>query len=833
MKRLICASAFVALIATLAFFETRAVGQTPVSSPATAPDPHRAMVTRYCVGCHNARAKVGGLALDSLNLQTPANDAATWEKALRKLRGHLMPPPGSPQPPQKDVDSFVAWMENTLDTNAKGPKAGYVPIQRLNRTEYASAVKALIGVDVNEKEILPQDIQVEGFDNIAESLTTSPAFLDQYISAARLLAKAGVGDMRPPISSWSYKAGGNQDPEMPFPPGIRAAMAFTHNFPADGEYRFSTAFDDQSIGLYNRGLQNRTTQVILIDGKVVFKGDIGGAEDLRLANVKGTDGWAQILERFQKIPVKLTAGPHTIILGFTERSHVESEDNVGTGGGGAFGGRGTGAPMANLANPQNNAIEIKGPYNPTGITDSKTRPMIFVCDPKAIGELPCAKQIAQNLAHRAYSRPVTEADLAYLMRFYNEGRLDNQPFDKGVEQIVAAVLASPDFLYRAIDPPAGALAVKSSGAGGEQTGAGGASAAPAFALDDLALASRLSFFLWNQGPDDVLLGLAERGALHDPRSLDAQVDRMLADPRAETLVTSFALKWLNVDDLTAVVPDAQIFPEFSDGLRTDFASEIELFLKSVLLDNHDVRELLTSDQTFLDERLARHYGVTGIHGPQFRRVKLDDPARFGLLGKGAVLLRTSYGDRTSPVLRGAWVLDKLMGTPPTPPPPNVVVDLTQKAGEKPKTLRARLERHRTDAVCSGCHSVIDPYGLALENFTVTGQWRTVDREAHEPIDAGSTLVTGTPVNGPVALRNALLARPDQFPQAVTEKLMMYAIGRKLAYHDMTQVRAIVQAAAKHDYRFAEIVHGVVRSDAFREQAPPVAPNTAGQTVASN
>jgi hypothetical protein len=419
--------------------------------------------------------------------------------------------------------------------------------------------------------------------------------------------------------------------------------------------------------------------------------------------------------------------------------------------------------------------------------------------------------IAATLARHAFRRPVGADDVARLMPFYETGRKSGS-FDSGIEQLVTAVLASPDFLYRAIDPPA-------------------ATHPATFALDDFALASRLSFFLWNQGPDDALLALAERGALHDTPALDAQVDRMLADPRAKTLVTSFALKWLNVDDLTAVVPDAQIFPEFSDALRTDFAAEIESFLASVLLDNHDVRELLTSDQTFLDERLARHYGIAGVHGPQFRRVKLDDPARFGLLGKGAVLLRTSYGDRTSPVLRGAWVLDKLMGTPPTPPPPNVVVDLTQKAGEKPKTLRARLERHRTDAVCSGCHSVIDPYGLALENFTVTGQWRTVDREAGEQIDAQSTLVTGVPVNGPVALRNALLARPDQFVQAVTEKLMMYALGRKLAYHDMTQVRAIVHDAATHDYRFAELVHGIVRSDAFREQAPPREPSGGAQTVA--
>jgi hypothetical protein len=519
----------------------------------------------------------------------------------------------------------------------------------------------------------------------------------------------------------------------------------------------------------------------------------------------------------------VTAGVHEIVVTFVERGRPATDEAIfGFTPYGGFSYQGQ-MRVPRLIG----GVELKGPYSPTGVSHTASRDKIFVCTPAAASEeRACAEKIAATLARRAFRRPLGADDVARLMPFYDSGRKSGS-FDAGVEQLVTAILASPDFLYRAIEPPAGALSVKAGGSGGAQPGASGvpASANPAaFALDDLALASRLSFFLWNQGPDDELLALAERGALHEPRALDAQVDRMLADPRAETLVTSFALKWLNVDDLTAVVPDAQIFPEFSDALRTDFADEIELFLKSVLLGNHDVRELLTSDQTFLDERLARHYGVTGVHGPQFRGVKLDDPARFGLLGKGAVLLRTSYGDRTSPVLRGAWVLDKLMGTPPTPPPPNVVVDLTQKAGEKPKTLRARLERHRTDSVCSGCHSVIDPYGLALENFTVTGQWRTVDREAHEPIDAGSTLVTGAPVNGPVALRDALLARPDQFPQAVTEKLMMYAIGRKLAYHDMTQVRAIVQDAAKH-------VHGVVRSDAFREQAPPAAATGGAQTVA--
>lgn len=803
MKRFLCASALVALIASLALLQERAVGQTPAAASS---DPHQAMLNTYCVGCHNGRLKTGGLTLEGLNTKQVAGNAAEWEKVLKKLRGRLMPPPGLPQPQQKDIDSFTVYMENALDTQARGPKAGYVPIQRLNRTEYAASVKALIGVEVNEKDILPQDVQIEGFDNIAEALTTSPAFLDQYITAARQIAKQGVGDMRPPISSWSYKPGGNQDPELPFPPGIRGAMAFRHQFPADGEYRFSTFFDEQSIGLYNRGLQNRTTQVILLDGKVVFKGDIGGEEDLRLANVKGTDGWAQILERFAKIPVQVEAGWHTILIGFIERSRVESDDNVG-GGGGGLGGRG-GAPMANLPAQANNAIEIKGPYNPTGISNSTTRPLIFVCDPQAIGELPCAREIARSLAHRAYARPVTDADMAYLMRFYNEGRLDGQPFDKGVEQIVAGVLASPDFLYRSIRGPRNAP--KNS----------------EFALTDLELAKRLSFFLWNTPPDAELLKLAEANGLTKAGALNAQVKRMLADPKAQSLVTGFAMKWLDLNSLDQVQPDPRIFNGFNAQLRRDFAVEAEMFLSSILLEDRSVLDLVTSNQTFVNNRLARHYGLPNAPSTSaFRPVIMTDPNRFGLLGKAAVLMRTSYGDRTSPVLRGAWVLDKLIGTPPAPPPPTVVANLDQKEGEAPKTVRARLELHRDSATCKACHGVIDPTGLALENFDAIGRFRQTDAQANNAeIDASTVLANGTTINGPVELRQELASRPESFVLSLTEKLLMYSVNRPLEHFDMPQIRKIVRDAKKDNYTFASLIMGIVNTDAFRKQGvEPKAP----------
>ena len=801
MKGFVCLSALVALIASPVLLRDRAAGQTP----AAAADPHladanRAMLNTYCVGCHSSRLKTGGLVLEGLNTQQVAADAAIWEKVLKKLRGRLMPPPGLPQPPRKDIEAFTASMENALDkqaTAAKGPTAGYVPIQRLNRTEYAASVKALIGVDVDEKEVLPQDVQVEGFDNIAEALRTSPAFLDQYLTAARHLAKAGVGNMAPPISSVTFQTEGNQDPALPFPAGMRGGVKFTHRVPADGEYRFS--FFDLDIGLYNRQMQNSTTLVLLIDGKPVFKGDLGGEHDLWLANVKGTDGWQQILDRFQKIPVKLLAGEHEIMAGFIQRSHVESDDNVGVGGG-----VGGAVPMAGFRRGID-ILEIKGPYNPTGITNSQTRPMIFVCDPKAVGELPCARQIAHSLAHRAYSRPVTEADMAYLMRFYNEGRLDNQPFDNGVEEIVAGVLSSPDFLYRSIRGPK--TAVKTS----------------EFALTELELARRLSFFLWNTPPDAELLKLAEANGLTRPGVIDAQVKRMLADPKASSLVSGFAMKWLNLNSLDSVQPDAKIFQGFNATLRGDFLKEAELFLSSILLNDKSVLDLLTSDQTFMNNRLARHYGMqNGPNTSAFRPVTLTDPNRFGLLGKAAVLMRTSYGDRTSPVLRGAFVLDKLTGTPPSPPPPTVVANLDQKPGEAPKTVRARLEQHRDNPTCKMCHGVIDPTGLALENFDAIGRFRQTDAQANNtPIDASTVLANGTKINGPVELREELASHPEAFVESITEKLLTYAVNRRLEYFDMPQVRRIARDAKKDNYTFASLVSGIVNTDAFRKQGVPV------------
>jgi hypothetical protein len=763
-----------------------------LSQTASAPDAHRAMLNEYCVSCHNSRAKTGGLALDGLDLQKAPDDAQIWEKALRKLRGRLMPPPGMPQPPQKDVDSFVAWMEKTLDTHPKGQRAGHVPVQRLNRDEYVAEIKTLVGVDVKAKDVLPQDVQVDGFDNVAAALTVSPAFLDQYIASARRIAKVAVGT-NSRVSNVKYLIAANQNGGDPLPLGTRGGIRFKHNFPADGEYRINVL--DLNVGLYTNSMENESTLVIMIDGKIIARKTIGGTHDLDLADRKGADGRALIMDRFAKIPVQMQAGVHDVVVAFVERSGIESDENVAAG----FGANN--ARMASLRD----GIEILGPYNSKGVSRTESRALIFVCDPQNAGDAVCARQIAQNLARRAFRRPVTAEDVSRLMPFYEEGRENGGSFDQGIERVVAAVLASPEFLYRSINGRP----------------ARGPASNTDVALTDLELASRLSFFLWNTGPDDELLKLAAAGGLSKPGAVNAQVKRMMADPKASSLVTSFAMKWLNIADLDVVKPDPALFRTFNDQLRRDFSTEAEEFVGSIFLEDRNVVDLLTADYTFLNDRLARHYGISGVYGTQFRKVTLTDKERAGLLGKAAILLRTSYGDRTSPVLRGAWVLDKLLGTPPAPPPPNTATDLSVKAGEKPTTVRARLEQHRNKASCNQCHGVIDPTGLALENFDAIGEWRTTDSQANAPIDARTVLASGAAIDGPAQLTAQLVSKPETFVTTLTEKLMMYALNRELEYYDMPQARAVVREAAKNNFRFSSLVLGIVNTDAFRKQGPAV------------
>jgi hypothetical protein len=771
------------------------------------------MVDTVCVDCHNDVDLSGDLSFDGVTPESVADHPEIFETVVRRLRGRFMPPPGSVQPAQQEIDALISEIEQSLDRGAEAT-VGYVPAQRLTRKEYAQAVEGLLGVEIDPAEHLPTEIEVEGFSNIASALSVSPSFIEQYVNVARTVAHLAVGEPVPKIAAASFPppGGGQQSYIEGFPPGTRGGIRINHTFPADGEYRLS--IKNIGVGLYPTALETEHTLVVLIDKEERFRASVGGPEDLAFANRGGAPAHAEIMARFADIPLEVTAGVHELVITFIERSRASSDEQIATRSDRSL--SFAGAPRVPGIN---GGVDLIGPYNATGMSRTASRDKLFVCEPEvADRERECAERITAQFAGRAFRRPVTQADLDRIMPFYEIGRLGRGGFDEGIELAVTAVLASPDFLYRTIrprdaeaafDPDGDAVAVA-----GTATDVGGS-----YALDDYELASRLSFFLWSQGPDEQLLALAEAGELLQEQTIDAQVKRMLADPRAEALMTNFALAWLNLDDLEAVEPDSTIFGgEFSDGLRQDFAEEIELFVRSILLEDQNVRELLSADHTFVNERLARHYGIDTVFGPQFRRVKLDDPTRHGLLGKGAVLLRTSYGDRTSPVLRGAWVLEKLMGTPPTPPPPGVETDLTTPEGEEPTTIRARLEEHRANPNCGACHGAIDPYGLALENFTVTGRWRVFDREADAPIDAASELPGGRAINGPVELRQALLTQPDQFVQALTEKLMMYALGRELEYFDMPAVRAVVDAAETEDYRFSAIVAGIVQSDAFRRQA---------------
>jgi hypothetical protein len=781
MKRVICIGFAVSVVTTAT------LGQESGSTQA------RGMLDTYCAGCHNSKVHAGGVAFDALTLDAVHEHADVWEAAVRKLRGRLMPPPGSRQPDQREIDAFVVWMEAQLDRAAGGPVAGHVPPQRMTRTEYGTAVNDLLGIELDAKELLPAEIEVNGFDNIAAALSVSPAFLDQYVAAARRAARLAVGESVPKLASAHYpQPKGDQAVQIDgLPLGTRGGMKFRHTFPADGEYRFT--IPDLGVDLYTRAVETRHTLIILVDGREVFRKSLGGSDDMKIVDRGGAPGRAEIMQRFANIPVQIKAGTYDVVVTFIERARAESDEFVGVLPGDEFS-RGDRAPRLV------DGVQVVGPFDSPGVSDTPSRRQIFICHPKPNEARACARRISENLARRAFRRPVTDEEIDALMPYFDNGRKGPGGFDSGIEQVIAAVLASPEFLYRAIQTPKDARDRVE------------------FPLNDLELASRLSFLLWSQGPDDTLLKVAAAGRLDDPGVLRAQARRMLNDPRASSLVRNFALKWLDLDKLGEVEPDPNLFPTFNEQLRQDLAVEVESFVASVLLEDRNVGDLLTADHTFLNERLARHYGITSVLGPQFRRVTLEDPRRWGLFGKGAVLLRSSYGNRTSPVLRGAWVMGKLMGTPPTPPPPDVDTDLSNPKGQAPRTLRARLESHRTKPGCRQCHGVIDPIGLALENFDAIGRWRDMDLEANAPIDASTVLPNGRTVDGPAQLRQALFGGRDLFVRALTEKLTMYAVGRELRYYDMPQVRAVVRRAAEQDFRLSAIVSGIVTSDAFRMQA---------------
>ena len=814
-RALVLAAACVPL-AAMAGSSGVADGQAAAKAPAD-PKHFEELLSNNCAKCHNTTDWAGGLAFDTLDVGHPGQDPEEWEKAIGKLRGRLMPPAGQKQPSQPDIDAFVAYLETSVDKAAKAARSepvGHVPIQRLNRVEFAATVKNLVGVEVDPRQILPTEIEVEGFNNIAGALGVSPSFMEQYLSAARKVAQKAVGEPVPKMASVFSGGGGGGGGQAGFgsmtqyqhkegyPLGTRGGVQFTHVFPADGEYRFNFLEGDSiDAGLYPRGMETAATLVVLVDGKEVARREIGGSDDLAAADRDGPQGRVALVAKVSGIPAHVTAGAHTVTATFIERSWALSNDPTG-----GFGtGRVNGMPIIR------DGIQVVGPFSPQGLSLSESRAKIFVCQPKtAAEEQPCAEKITRRLATAAFRRPATDGDVKLLMKFYDTGRKEPGGFDSGVTELVTAVLSSPDFLYRAIST----------------------SPTPnqARQLNDLELASRVSFFLWSEGPDQELLSLATNKKLSDPKVMAAQVARMLKDPRANSLVENFALSWLNLDELEQVEPDDK---SFNASMRVNFETEIRLFIASVLLENRSVQDLINANWTFVNESLARQYGIPGVLGPQFRRVTLQNENRWGLLGKGAFQLRTSYGDRTSPVLRGAWVLDRLVGQPPTPPPPGVVTDLSVHVGDKPSTVRQRLENHRENPTCKGCHGLIDPPGLALENFDVTGKWREADPVSKIAIDATTELSSGAALNGPAGLRRHLNERQDQFPTTVTKRLMMYALNREIEYYDMPQVRQIVHSSATQNYTLASLITGIVNSDAFRLQGPETAPKAkVASTVAS-
>jgi mono/diheme cytochrome c family protein len=775
--------------------------------PPPAIDDHWGMLNYYCTKCHNATDWAGGVAFDTMSQDSIVEDAETWEHAIRKLRGQLMPPPGNPQPAKAARKEFISYMENTLDKAAEGhPSPGRVALHRLNRKEYANAVHDLLDVDVDVNTLLPEDNVSDGFDNVANVLQVTPSFLDQYVAAARSVAVQAIGDgsVKPMgVQYFAPKSESQHFYEEGLPLGTRGGIAVDHTFPADGEYELNIA--NMAVALWVFNMEFKHHLIATLDGRKFWETDIGGEEDMKAIDQKQDPAVDAINARLKGIRFHAPAGPHKVAVAFVQRTFAESDDKLyqQVPGGGQD-------RVLKVA-----SFEVKGPFKVTGMSDTPSRKRVFACYPKTPAEEgPCAEQIVQTLATRAFRRPITGAEKATLMKFYQQGHdaRDGGNFDVGIRRVMTAILASPSFLYRAEPAPETA-----------QPGS-------IYRINDLELASRLSFFLWSTVPDDELRKIAVSGKLREPEVLKAQVKRMLADPRSQTLATSFAFQWLNVGKLAEIDPDMNIFPYAADP-RDDFRTELKLFIDSVFREDHNVMDLLGANYTYLNERLALHYGIKDVRGDQWRRVELKDTKRYGLLGKGAVLMLTSYPNRTAPVLRGAWILERINGTPPHSPPPNVEALKDAKPGQKPKTLKEQMALHRTKQSCFSCHGVMDPLGFALENFDATGKWREKDRLAETAIDSSGELPDGSVVNGPDDLRNALLANPDQFVQTLTEKLMTYALGRTVDYQDMPTVRAIVRAAAKDDYRFSSIVMNIVTSAPFEMRQVPTEKAPAQTTAA--
>jgi hypothetical protein len=774
------------------------------ASPAAAGSPAaaRALLDQYCVTCHNARVKTANLLLDQLDLAHLGDNVHVAETVVRKVRAGLMPPTSARRPEPAALQSLVTWMEGELDRAAEThlPAPG---LHRLNRTEYTNAIRDLLSLEVDASKFLPADDSTRGFDNIAGALTMSPALMEAYLSAAGKISRLAMGDVSAPSQQvFEVPADTAQNHHIEgLPFGTRGGILIKHQFPVDGQYTFKVK---GVTGYFQAVLGGITGEqlIVTVDGEKVAQFDWD-------KEIAGTTGLGRSTPR---IPV--TAGLHTVGVTFLATNDVPGTElnrpfqrTMNT----------PGSIPGFIFYPHVGQVQIEGPYDVSGAGDTASRRAILTCRPKtAAQEATCARTIVSTLARRAFRRPITAADLRILMPFYQSGRGEDGTFEGGIEAALQRILADPEFIYRGEAEPAALRPGQT------------------YPLTDLALASRLSFFLWSSIPDDQLITLAAQGRLKEPAVLERQVRRMLADPKSEALVRNFTGQWLGVRSLAASEPVVNLFPDFDDNLRDAYEREIELFFGAVVQEDRSVLELLDGNFTFVNERLAKQYGIPNIYGPHFRRVTLPASleVRRGLLGKGALMTVTSNAARTSPVTRGKWFLQTFLGVTPPDPPPDVPAFVERAAdttgNTKPPTMRQALEKHRVSPTCASCHQIFEPMGLALENFDAVGSWRTLDEG--QPIDASGVLPDGTKVSGVVDLRKSLERYSTQFVQVVSEKLLMYALGRGTEHEDMPMVRAIARDAAAGGYKFSTLVLSIVKSDMFRMNQKAVA-QAATQTAA--
>jgi len=760
-------------------------GQTTQTAPA-------AVLNTYCVTCHSDKARTGGLTLEHADVVDIPKGEQTWEKVIRKVRAGMMPPPGMPRPDKATLDGFSAFLENSLDQAAAlKPRPGRATIHRLNRTEYANAIRDLLALDVDAASLLPPDDESSGFDNIADVLNVPPSLMERYLSASWNISRAAVGNpgIAPSMVTYRVRPDLSQDQHIDgMPLGTRGGILIQHTFPLDGEYTIKVRLWRNTFDLM-RGMEDPHDIEIAMDGARLQLVHAGGKEDF--ASMSANPGtFGAELDRRLTVRIAVKAGTHTISAATILRSNVERDDLIKPFL------RTTVDGLDITGDPSIDRLTIDGPYGQVGSGDTASRHKIFICTPHASSEeAACAKKILSALGRMAYRKALNDASLATLMDFYQRGRANNASFESGIESALQFILASPEFLFR-FEPDPSNLAANT-----------------VYRIDDLALASRLSFFLWSSIPDDQLLTMASQGKLKDPVVLQQQVKRMLADRRSNALIANFAEQWLFLRNLKTAAPDLEAFPDFDDNLRRAMKEETTLFFDSIMREDRSVLDLLNADYTFVNERLARHYGMPNIYGSQFRRVKVPTDARRGLLGQASILTVTSYPNRTSPVERGKWILTNLLGVPPSPPPPNVPPLQENSENGKPRSLRERMEQHRKDPVCAGCHKSMDPIGFALENFDAVGHWRNNDEGGK--IDPSGTMFNGAPLDGIVGLRKALVEQHEIFVGVMTEKMLTYALGRGLEYYDMPTVRKIVQEGRKNDFRFSSLIMGIVKSTPFQ------------------